>query len=72
MELILELTGQGRTSTEIMSYNIIWPLTKEYDDPSEKVRKISWYWDDTNKGLVTTTDKTVKDGNTDMVDKKGK
>ena len=54
-----------------MSSNIIGPLPKEYDNPSEKVRKKSGYLDDTKKALVTTTDTVFKEGNTDMVEKKG-
>ena len=55
-----------------MSYNIIGPLPKEYDNPSEKVRKASGYLDDTKKALVATIDIVVKEGTTDMVEKKGK
>ena len=53
-----------------MSSNIIGPLPKESDNPSEKVRKTSGDLDDTKKALVTTTDTVVKEGNTDMFDKK--
>ena len=55
-----------------MSSNNISPLPKEYDTPSEKVRKTSGYLDDTKQALVTTTDKVFKEGNTAMVDKEGK
>ena len=72
MELILELTGWIRSSTEIMSSNISDPLPKKSDNPSEKVRKTSGYLDETKKALVATTDTIVKEGNNDMVDKKRK
>ena len=72
MELIKELTGWRISSTEIMLSNIIGTLPKEYDNPVEKVRKTSGYLDDTKKALVTTTDTVVKEGNTDMVEKKEK
>ena len=39
MELILEITRWRISSTEIMSSNTIGTLTKEPDNPSEKVRK---------------------------------
>ena len=51
-----------------MSSNISDPLPKTYYNPSEKVRKKSGDLDDTKKELVTTTDKVIKEGNTDMVD----
>ena len=70
--MILELTGCIISSTESISYNIIGPLPKEYDNPSEKVRKTSGVLDDTKKTLVITTDTIFKEGNTDMVDKKSK
>ena len=70
MELILDLTGWRRSSTEIMSSNIIGPLPKEYDNTSEKVRKTSGDSDDTKKALVTTTITVVNEGNTDTVDGK--
>ena len=38
-KLILELTGCGISSTEIMSSNISDPLLKKYDNPREKVKK---------------------------------
>ena len=41
-----------------------------YDNPSENVRKTGEDLDDTKKELITTTDTFVKEGNTDMVDKK--
>ena len=53
-----------------MSPNTIFPLPKESDNPSEKVRKTSWDFDDTKKALVATTDTVVKEGNTDMVKKR--
>ena len=53
-----------------MSSNIIGPLPKEYDNPSEKVRKTSGDLDDTKKALVFTTGMVVKEGNTDMLNKK--
>ena len=53
-----------------MSSSIIGPLPKEYDNPSERVRKKSGDLDDTKTALVTTTDMVVKEGNTDMFDKK--
>ena len=52
-----------------MSPNTICPLPKESDNSSEKVIKISGYWDDTKQSLVTTTDMVVKEGNTNIVDK---
>ena len=55
-----------------MSFNIIVPLPKEYDNPSENVRKKSGDLDDTKKALVNTTEKVVKEGNTEIVVKKGK
>ena len=55
-----------------MSFNIIGLLTKESNNPSEKVRKTSGGLDDAKKALVTTTDTVVKEGNTDIVEKKGK
>ena len=53
-----------------MSSNISDPLPNKYHNPSEKFRKTSGYLDNTKKALVDTTDKVVKEGNTDMVDKK--
>ena len=64
MDLITELTGWGRSSTETMSSNTLGPLPKEYDNPSEKVRNTGGDLDD--------TDTVVKEGTTDMVDKKSK
>ena len=55
-----------------MSPNTILPFPKEYDTPSEKVRRTSGDLDDTKQSLVTTTDTVVKEGNTDMVKKEGK
>ena len=72
MELILELIGRRRSSSEIMSSNISDPLPKKSDNPRERVRKTGGYLDETEKELVTTTDTVVKEGNTDMVYKKGK
>ena len=43
-----------------MSSNIIGPLPNESDNPSERVRKTSGDLDDTEKALVTTTDKVDK------------
>ena len=54
-----------------MSSNIIGPFPKESDNPSEKFRKTSGDLDDTKKALITTTATVVKEGNTDMVEKKG-
>ena len=51
-----------------MSPNIIGPMSKEFDNPIEKVRKKNQDLDDTKKSLVTTTDTVVKEENTDMVD----
>ena len=45
-------------------------LTKESDNPSEKVRKSVGDLDDNKKALVLTTDTVVKEGTTGMVDKK--
>ena len=70
MELILELTGWRMSSNEIMSSNISDLLPKKSDNPNEKVRKTSWYFDETEKALVTTTNTVFKEGNTDMVDRK--
>ena len=53
-----------------MSYNIIGQLPKESDNTIEKFRKLNGDLDDTKKELVTTTDTVVKEGNTEMVDKK--
>ena len=55
-----------------MSFNIIGPLPKKSDNPSEKVRKTNGDLDDTKNALVFTTDTVVILENTDMVDKKGK
>ena len=55
-----------------MSSNIIGPLSKKYDNPSENFRKTSGDLYATKKSLVTTTDTGVKQGNTDMVEKAGK
>ena len=52
-----------------MSSNTIFTLSKEYDTPSEKVRKTSGDLDYTKKALVTTTEMVAKEGNTNMVDK---
>ena len=53
-----------------MSSNIIGPLPKKYDTPSEKVRKASRYLDEIKKALVTTIDTVIKEGTTENVDKK--
>ena len=55
-----------------MSSNISEPLQNKCDNPSEKVRKTSGDWDETEKALVTSTDTVVNEGNTEMVDKKRK
>ena len=55
-----------------MSSNTIFPLPKESNTPSEKVRKISGYLDDNKTILVTTTDTVLKEVNADMIDKEGK
>ena len=52
-----------------MSSNTILPLPKEYDTPSEKVRKTSGDLDDTKEALVNNTDTVVKEGNLDRVEK---
>ena len=53
-----------------MPSNIIAPLPEESDNPIENVRKTRRDLDDTKKVLATTTDTVVKEGNTDMFDKK--
>ena len=53
-----------------MSYNISDLLPKKYDKPGEKFRKRGGDLDDAEKALSPTTDTVVKEGNTDMVDKK--
>ena len=68
----LELTGWRVSSTESMSSNISDLLPKKSDNPSEKVSKTSLGLDDTKTPLVTTTDTFVKEGNNNMVVKKGK
>ena len=55
-----------------MSYNISDPLLKKSDNPSEKVRKTSGDLYDIKKALFFTTDTVVKEGNTEIVDKKMK
>ena len=65
-----ELTVCIKSSTEIISSNIIGPFPNLSVNPSEKFRKTSGYLDNTKKALVATTDKVFKEGNTDMVDKK--
>ena len=52
-----------------MSFNTIYPLPKEYNTQSEKVRNTSADLDDTNQALVNTTVSVVKESNSDMVDK---
>ena len=54
-----------------MSSNTIGQSPKESGTPSGKVRKTSGYLDDTKNSLVATTDTVVKEGNNDMVGKKG-
>ena len=44
-------------------------MSKEYDNPSEKVGNTGKDLDDSKKALVFTTDKVVREGNTDMVNK---
>ena len=70
--MIIQLKGWIRSTTEIMSSNIIGPFPKEYDNTSEKVRKTSGDLDYTRKALVFNTDTVVKEGNNEMVDKKRK
>ena len=55
-----------------MSSNISDRLPKKPDNPSEKVGKTSGDLDDTKNKFVTNTYTVYKEGNTDMVDKKGK
>ena len=55
-----------------MTSNTICSLPKESDTPSEKVRKSSEDLDDTKHSLFNTTNKVVKEGNTDKVEKEGK
>ena len=55
-----------------MSSNIIGPLPKESYNTSEKFGKTSGDLDDTKKALIFTTEMVVKEGNTGMVEKKGK
>ena len=69
MELILQLTGWRRSSTEITSSNISDPLPKKFDTPSEKFIKTSGDFDETKKALVTITDTVVKEGSTYMAEK---
>ena len=59
-----------RSSTEIVSSNIIGQLPKESDNTSKKDRKTSGDLYDTKKALVTTTDTVVKEWNTEMVNKR--
>ena len=47
-------------------------MPKKSDNPSGNIRKRSGDLDDTKKASITTTDTVVKEGNTDMVDKKSK
>ena len=49
-----------------MSSNISDPLPKKSDNPSITVRKISGDLDETEKSLVTTSDRVVKEGNTEI------
>ena len=69
--MIVELTGCKISSINVTSPNTICLLPKESDNPSEKVRK-SWDLDDTKQALFNTNDAVVKEGNTDMVEKKEK
>ena len=55
-----------------MSSNISDLLPKKYNNPSEKITKTGGDLDDTERALVTTTDTVVKEGNTEMVEKKVK
>ena len=55
-----------------MLSNTIGPLPKEYDNTSKKVRKASGGLDDIKKELFLTIETVVKEGITDMVDRKGK
>ena len=59
-----------RSSTEIVSSNIIGPLPNKSENPSEKVKKTSGDLDHTKNSLVFTNDTVVKEGITDTVDKK--
>ena len=53
-----------------MSSYISYPPPKKSDSPpSEKVIKTSGDLDDNEKAFVTSNDKVIKEGNTDMVDK---
>ena len=47
-----------------MSYNIIGPLPKKLDAPSENVEKASGDLDDIEEPLVTTIEKVDKEGKT--------
>ena len=47
-------------------------MPTKFGNPSERVRKTSGDLDDTEKALVTTTKMVVKEGNTDMLEKKEK
>ena len=60
IELILELTGWRRPSNKTMSYNIIVPLTKKSDAPSEKFEKASRDLDDIKELLVTNINTAEK------------
>ena len=53
-----------------MSSNISDLLPKKSDNPSGKVKKTSGDLDNTKKELVTKNDRVVKEGNTDMLDKR--
>ena len=55
-----------------MSSNSIDPLHKESDNPGEKVRKATGDLDDTKKALISTIDTIIKEGKTDIDEKKGK
>ena len=81
MELILELTGCIISGTDyifnkvgkIKHLNHVtqyhFPLPKESDTPSERVRKTSGGLDYTKQSLVATNYTVFKEVNTDKVDK---
>ena len=54
--MLLELTGQRISSTEIILSNNIFPLPNKSDNTGENVRKASGYLDDIKKALVTNID----------------
>ena len=65
MTLILQLTEQRRSSTEILFLNISDPLPKKSDNSSITDRKTSGDLDETENTLVATTAMVVKEGNTE-------